>query len=59
MCGDLAKISLQHFRSQIAINLWKYHLQILKIPSKITSNSILLENIVSKKIKSVIYNESW
>lgn len=36
--GDLAKSSLKLFKSQIAINLWKCHLQIFKIPSKITSS---------------------
>ena len=47
-CGDLAKISLKLFKSQIAIDLWKYHLQIFKVPSKITPNSIWLENMICK-----------
>lgn len=47
-CGDLVKISLKLFKSQIAIDLWKYHLQIFKVPSKITPNSIWLENMICK-----------
>ena len=46
--GDLAKSSSKLFKSQIAINLWKCHLQIFKIPSKITSNLSWLENMRSK-----------
>lgn len=54
--GDLAKISLKLVESQIAINLWKYHLQISKIPSKITYTSVLLENMICKS-KSITREE--